>query len=171
MKMSVQEVKILPLEEVSDKEFKPYGQIMGRETGEPNETLEILKYWTKNTDLGPENEKIDGGLLVCNKSGRKIKYLERHPQTAENFIIIEGECIFVMAPTDNMKEKPDSSRLKAFYMNGKIGASLHKGTWHWPPIPMGEFVKFVLIRKGELWETTEIIELKELGFTELKIIL
>jgi ureidoglycolate lyase len=171
MKMSVQEVKILPLEEVDDKDFKPYGQIMGPETGEPYETLEILQYWTKNADLGPENEKIDGGLLVCNKSGRKIKFLERHPQTAENFIVIEGECIFVMAPTDNMKEKPDLSRLKAFYMNGKLGVSLHKGTWHWPPIPLGEFVKFVLIRKGELWETTEIRELEELAVTELKIIL
>jgi ureidoglycolate lyase len=169
--MKIVEVKIMPLEEVSEKDFKPYGQIMGRESGEPYETLEILKYWTKNADLGPDNEKVDGGLLVCNKNGRNIKYLERHPETAENFIMIEGECIFVMAPADNGKDSPDISRLRAFYMNGKLGVSIYKGTWHWPPIPLGEFVKFVLIRKGVLWETTEIKELGDLGIKELQITL
>lgn len=167
--MNTLEVKILSLEETTAEEFAPYGQIMGREEGEPFETLEILKYWTKNADLGPENEKTDGGLLVCNNSGRKVKYFERHPETAENFIPIEGECIFVMAPADNSKDGPDISRVKAFYLNGKLGAALHKGNWHWPPIPLGETVKFVLIRKGTLWETTEIKKLGELGIDELKI--
>ncbi len=167
--MKVHEVKIFPLEEVSDKEFAPYGQIMGRVRGEPYETLEILKYWTKNVDLGPEGEKVDGGLLLCNKTGRKVKYFERHPETSENFIPIEGECIFVMAPADNSKDKPDVSRAKAFYMNGSLGVAIHKGTWHWPPIPLGETVKFVLIRKGTLWEETEIKELRELGIDELRI--
>ena len=167
--MNTLEVKIVPLEETTAEEFAPYGQIMGREAGEPFETLEILKYWTKNADLGQENEKVDGGLIVCNKSGRRVKYFERHPETGEYFIPIEGECIFVMAPADNSKDRPDISRVKAFYLNGKLGAALHKGNWHWPPIPLGETVKFVLIRKGTLWETTEIKELGELGIDELKI--
>ena len=167
--MKTLEVKILPLDETTSEEFAPYGQIMGREEGEPFESLEHLKYWTKNTDLGAENEKVDGGLLVCNKSDRKVKYFERHPETTENFIPIEGECIFVLAPADSSKDVPDISRVKAFYMNGKLGAALHRGNWHWPPIPLGETVKFVLIRKGTLWETTETKELGELGIDELKI--
>jgi ureidoglycolate lyase len=169
--MKVHEVKITPLEETSQEEFAPYGQIMGREVGEPYETLEILTYWTKNADLGAEGEKVDGGLLSCNKSGRTVRYLERHPETSENFIPIEGECLFVMAPADNSKEKPDVSRLKAFYLNGSLGVALHKGTWHWPPIPLGEKVKLVLVRKGTLWEETQIKNLDELGISELKITL
>jgi ureidoglycolate lyase len=169
--MSIKEIKITPLEAVTQEEFAPYGQIMGRTEGEPYETLEILKYWSKNADLGPDNEKVDGGLLVCNKSGRTIKYLERHPETAENFIPIEGECIFVMAPADNSKDKPDVARLRAFYLNGKLGVALHKGTWHWPPIPLEETVKLVLVRKGTLWEETELKDLKDLGVDELKVTL
>ena len=161
--MKIHEVKIVPLEEVSAEEFAPYGQIMGRDHGEPYETLEILQYWTKDADLGPENEKVDGGLLVCNKNGRTIKYLERHPETGENFIPVEGECIFLMAPANNKKDVPDISQLKAFYLNGSLGVAIHKGTWHWPPIPLGETVKLVLIRKGSLWEETEIREWAELG--------
>jgi ureidoglycolate lyase len=169
--MKSHEVKIIPLEETSQQQFDPYGQIMGREEGQPYETLEILKYWTGNADLGPEGEKVDGGLLTCNKSGRTIRYLERHPETAENFVPIQGECLFVMAPADNSREAPDISRLKAFYLNGSLGVALHKGTWHWPPIPLGEKVKLVLVRKGTLWEETQIKNLEELGISELKIIL
>ena len=169
--MKIQEVRITPMEEVSAKEFAPYGQIMGREHGEPYETLEILQYWSKDADLGSENEKVDGGLLVCNKKGRQTKYLERHPETAENFIPVEGECIFLMAPANDREKLPDISRLRAFYLNGKLGAALHKGTWHWPPIPLGETVKLVLIRKGTLWEETEIREWKELGIDGVRITL
>lgn len=165
--MKIHEVKIIPLEEVSPEELAPYGQIMGREEGEPYETLEILTYWTGNADLGPEGEKVDGGLLVCNRKGRKIRYLERHPETAENFVPIQGECLFVMAPADNSTEKPDVSRLKAFYLNGSLGVALHKGTWHWPPVPLGEKVKLVLVRKGTLWEETQITNLEELGISGL----
>ena len=163
------DVKILPLDETTAEEFAPYGQVMRREEGEPYESLEHLKYWTKNTDLGPDNDKVDGGLLVCNKNGRNIKYFERHPETAEFFVLIEGECLFLMAPSDNSRDKPDISRAKAFFMNGKLGAGLHKGTWHWPPIPLGETCKFVLVRKGTLWETTEIKELGELGIDKVNI--
>lgn len=169
--MKIQEVRITPMEEVSAKEFAPYGQIMGREHGEPYETLEILQYWSKDADLGSENEKVDGGLLVCNKKGRQTKYLERHPETAENFIPVEGECIFLMAPANDREKLPDISRLRAFYLNGKLGVALHKGTWHWPPIPLGETVKLVLIRKGTLWEETEIREWKELGIDGVRITL
>jgi len=169
--MKVQEVKIIPLEETSQEEFAPYGQIWGREEGEPYETLEILKYWTKNADLGAEGEKVDGGLLSCNKNSRTVHYLERHLETSEDFIPIQGECLFVMAPADNSRDEPDVSRLKAFYMNGRLGVALHKGTWHWPPIPLGEKVKLILVRKGTLWEETQIKNLDELGISELKITL
>ncbi len=165
------DVKIVSLESVSAAEFRPYGCIMGREVGEPFETLEILKYYTKNADLGPDNEKVDGGLLVCNESGKTIKYLERHPMTAENFIPIEGECVFLMAPADNTKKKPDISRLKAFYLNGSLGVAIHKGTWHWPPIPVGKTVKLVLVRKGELTDMQENAYLDELGLSEIRIVL
>ena len=169
--MKVHEVKITPLEEVSAEEFAPYGQIMGREHGEPYETMEILKYWTKDADLGPENEKVDGGLLVCNKTGRNAKYLERHPETSENFIPVQGECIFLMAPADNSKDLPDISRLKAFYLNGSLGVALSKGNWHWPPIPLCETVKLVLVRKGTLWEETEVREWADLGIDGIRIVL
>ncbi|KPJ62178.1 MAG: hypothetical protein AMJ42_00005 [Deltaproteobacteria bacterium DG_8] len=87
--MSVKEIKIINLEEVTSEEFAPYGQIWGREEGEPFETLEHLKYYSNNADLGPGVEKIDGGLLVCNKNGRIIEYLERQKKTIHYMIKVK----------------------------------------------------------------------------------
>lgn len=165
--MENKEVRIIPLSEVTDAEFAPYGQIMGRERGEPKSSKEFLKYWTRNVDLGLELDKVDCGLLVCNKEARRVRYFERHPETSENFVPIEGECIFVMAPADNSKSKPDTSRIKAFYLNGTFGVALHPGTWHWPPIPLGELIRLVLVRKGKIADPMEIVELKDLEINEI----
>lgn len=164
------ELKIIPLDEVSDEEFAPYGQIMGREKGDPKVSREVLKYWTKTADLGPdEDQLVDCGLLVCNKNARNVRYFERHPETSENFVPVEGECIFVMAPIDLSKDKPDVSRIKAFYLNGKLGVALPKGNWHWPPIPLGDQVKLVLVKKGKNFQRQDFAELKDLGIDELVI--
>jgi ureidoglycolate hydrolase len=167
--MRVEEVKIINLEEVTDEEFAPYGQIWGREKGEPYKTLEYLKYYSDNVDLGPQAEWVDGGLLVCNKKGRIIKYFERHPENSESFVPIEGDCIFVMAPVDNTKDKPDISRIKAFYMNGSLGVALPPGNWHWPPIPLGEIVKLILVRKGTQRNPFESVDLEDLGIDEIRL--
>ncbi len=164
------EIKIVPLDEVSDEEFAPYGQILGREKGDPKVSREVLKYWTKTADLGPEeDQQVDCGLLVCNKNARAIRYFERHPETSEIFVPVEGECIFVMAPIDLSGDKPDVSRIKAFYLNGKLGVALPKGNWHWPPIPLGDQVKLVLVKKGKDFKRQDFAELKDLGIDELVI--
>ncbi len=167
--MRVQEVKITPLAEVTKEEFAPYGQIMGREEGKPYEDLPIASYWTKNADLGPDNEKLDTGLIICRKVGRKVTMLERHPQTSENFIPLVGEVIFVMAPADNSKALPDLANIRAFFLDGTLGVALHKGTWHYPPIPMRESARLVLLRKGKLSDE-EIKDLKDLD-VKVKVVM
>jgi len=169
--MSVKQVKMIDLEEVSNEEFAPYGQIWGREEGEPLEVLENLKYYSDNADLGPAVEMVDAGLLICNEKGKDIQYFERHPETSENFIPIEGECVLVMAPRNNKEAKPDVSRIKAFYLNGTLGVALPAGNWHWPPIPLGDRVKLLLIRKGTKSDPCDVVELKDIGLDEIRVTL
>ena len=161
--MKFKEIKIVDLEEVSDAEFARFGQIWGREAGEPEEVLENLKYYAYTIDPTPEDEMEETGVLVCNEKGRDIRYFERHPETAESFIPIEGECIFLMAPCDADKAKPEVDKIKAFYMNGSLGVTLPAGNWHWPPIPIGKRVKLLLIRKGTKSDPCDIVDLRDIG--------
>jgi ureidoglycolate hydrolase len=169
--MSIKQLKINNLEEFSNEEFAPYGQIWGREEGEPLEVLENLKFYSYEEKLEPAVEMVESGFLICNEKGRKIRYFERHPETSEIFIPIHGQCIFVMAPGDDGEAKPDVSRLKAFYLSGNLGVALPAGNWHWPPIPLGKQVKLLLIRKGSNSDPCDIVELKDIGLEGIQIIL
>jgi ureidoglycolate lyase len=168
--MSGKTIKIIDLENVSKAEFAPYGQIWGREEGEPIEILENLIYYENNARLDPPFEVVDTGLLICNEKGRHIKYFERHPGTTEAFIPIEGECIFVMAPC-NRGAKPEPDKIKAFYLRGTLGVVLPAGNWHWPPIPIGSRVKLLLIRCGTKSDPCDTVELNEIGLDEIRLTL
>ena len=169
--MDVKHLQITNLEEVTNEEFAPYGHIWGREGGEPLEVLENLKFYSYGAKLEPAVEMVETGLLICNEKGRKIRYFERHPETSETFIPIEGGCIFVMAPLNNGETKPDVDRIRAFYLNGALGIALPAGNWHWPPIPLEKQVKLLLIRKGSNSDPCDTVALRDMGLEGIRVTL
>ena len=171
--MEIKELKVEALKFVSEESFKPYGQIFGLEKGAPSEDNTFVKCWSYNVDLGKSLEKID--LCYCTlqrvsretmlevektkgipdwlkgfEGGTSVKKMERHPLTSESFFFLEGDVIFVMAPSDNSKDMPDLSKTRAFLLDQSLGVSLWKGTWHWPPIPVYNSARIGILRKGAL---------------------
>lgn len=154
--MKNKEIKVELLKDISAKDFEPYGQIIGRGEGKPLEDFPYLLYWPKNIDLGTKIEEIDIGLLVCKRiKDNNVLKLERHKRTFEVLFPFGGGTIWVLAPPDNSSQKPDLSRIRAFYLDGTLGMSLHKGTWHWAPVCLKEIVKFIVLLKGEIEDPTE----------------
>ena len=171
--METRELQVELIGDVSEENFRPYGQIFGLEKGEPSEDIEFVRCWSGNVDLGEELEKVD--LCYCNlrrvnesdmaafarregfpawlegyRGGTSVTKMERHPHTSESFFFMEGEVIFVMAPADNRKSSPDLLKARALLCNARHGVHLWKGTWHWPPIPVYESARIGLVRKGRL---------------------
>ncbi|MBN2072317.1 MAG: ureidoglycolate lyase [Actinobacteria bacterium] len=168
------DLKVEPIKYVSEESFKPYGQIFGLEKGKPTEDYIFLKCWWKNIDIEvAANEKI--GFNYCKidrmppedtekarqnntladwlknfKGGASVTIMERHPTTDETFFFLEGDAIFVMAPPDPSKSKPDISRARAFLLDRSVSVSLWKGTWHWPPIPVYQYTRFCIVCTGTL---------------------
>jgi hypothetical protein len=40
---------------------------------------------------------------------------------------------------------------------------------HWPPIPLGEIVKLILVRKGTQRNPFESVDLEDLGIDEIRL--
>jgi len=159
------DVKYVKLEGLTKKTFEPFGEIMGlKEEGELVEDLPYLKYWENNAYLGEINEKLEMGLLINTLDEQRYEFrkFEMHPNTMEFFFPLVGKSVFVMVPPNTDKEFvgiQHEDEIKAFLIDGTLGVGLFKGTWHWPPRPLGEFSKMALLRKGELTEETEYAEL------------
>lgn len=153
--MGIRRIVVEDLAQIDPEDFEPYGCIIGRCAQVPFEDFPHLAYWTHHVDIGPDNEKLDMGLLVC-RGFPGLVSMESHPGTREIFLPLEGTAVFLLAPPDENRRKVDLDRLRAVYMDGTLGVSLHKGAWHRPPYPVrGESVRFALLRKGELMDTTE----------------
>ena len=167
------DLRVEPLKYVSEKDFSRYGQIFGLEKGAPTEDYSFLKCWWNNISIDAGEDKI--GFNYCKitkmsgeeaaeakqknilpdwlenyKGGFNVSIMERHPTTAETFFFLEGEVIFVMAPPDASKTKPDLSDIRAFLLDTSSSISLWKGTWHWPPIPVYESTRFCIVCNGTL---------------------
>ena len=166
--MENKKLTVIPISDVTDEEFAPFGQIVGREKGKGKVDPSFI-YWTKNIDLGDNAEKVDVGLFQVDKTARKVRFFERHLNITETFMPIEGEGIFILGPPDDSNEKPDISKLKAFYFKEGTGISLHKGTWHWPPIPMGDRIRLTLFRKGAIGELKEVVDIKDVGLDDVTL--
>jgi ureidoglycolate lyase len=156
------ETREIGLEMPTKGNFARFGQIIGLEDQQPLEDFPYLKYWTGTADLGKTDEGLDMGWLVCKRTEAEINRLERHLYTSETFFPLVGKSIFVMAPPNDregveMIEYKD--QIKAFFIDGSEAVSLKKGTWHWPPKPLEDLAKFALLRKGELKDPTQILEL------------
>jgi len=157
-------VNVVNIKDVSPQEFKPFGQILGLYNEPPLEDFPHLKYYKDNIDLGPGGEDVTMGLLYSKKKkpGDPIIKMERHKLFTETFIpLYGGEVVFVMAPADNSKDRPDTDRIEAFLLDGRLGISLHKGTWHWPPFPIRDFANIALFQKGDFSGKTD---LEDIGF-------
>lgn len=170
--METRDIFVEQFENMTDEEFKPYGQIFGIKKGDPSEDIEFVKCWSNNADLGSEPEAVD--LCYCNlkrvdervmasfaakkgmpawlegfTGGSSVSKMERHPKTSESFFFLEGDVVFVVAPADNTSDTPDLGRVRAFLCNSRHGMHLWKGTWHWPPIPVYEQARLGIVRKGK----------------------
>ena len=158
--MKIKYVEIERLSDISSDAFAPYGQIIGLEDSPPLENFPHLSYWTHNVDIGPDEEKLDLGLLLCKPlpPGTAVTKMERHPYTWEIFVPLVGEVVFVMAPTDTQGDAPDIARVRAFLLDGSLGVALPGGNWHWPPIPVGGPAKISLLRKGLRLDRTDFAE-------------
>jgi len=158
-------IKIEYFNDIKPQDFEPYGQIVGLYNEPPLEDLPNLKYYKDNIKLGPFIKDVDEvtlGLLHCKKrkAGEPIVKMEIHPSFTETFIPLHGgEVIFAMAPADDSKEEPDINKLRIFLLDGKLGVSLHRGTWHFPPLPIRDHADMVLIAKGNLSGQSELVDI------------
>lgn len=162
--MTVTNVKLERLKDVSMEDFSKFGRIIGRDedTEEGKYNLHpinakaavdndmIKAYW----DLLPfelsDQERFSMGMLFLKSKapGEPIDWTECHRQTHEFFFPLGGkELIFVMCPP---MEVPDPAQTRAFLVGPDEGVMLDKGTWHYPPFAANGITPCLMPRYGKL---------------------
>ncbi len=110
----------LPVSELKQKLFEPFGRILNPESGETPSQLEkgVFDFYV------PFVERSGGWQIgFLEYTGRSLRQLERHPNTPEVFSPLKGEALLVLAV-----DPANEHEYRAFRLEKPI--VLARGVWH-----------------------------------------
>jgi len=105
---------------------------------------------------------VSTGILYGHKREPVIKSLERHVDTVEVLVALEGDSAILFAkPSYEFEEGYEN--FKAFYLRQGDAFAMHRGTWHWIAVPIsGDICKFlVMFASGTETNDIEVRNLSE----------
>jgi ureidoglycolate hydrolase len=129
---------------LSDDTFTGYGLIISEPKKEPNTDNNAFKHWGNVAEVPIASGSIETGLLLCTKKNLSVDNVERHVNTPEILVVLEGDAIVVVALKGD-----EINDLRAFHIKCGEAIIMHAGTWHSVPVPVKNECKLlVLFKKG-----------------------
>ncbi len=135
----------LPVREMTRAAFAPYGILI-----DSRGSVEI--------DLGGGAPSMTGA--TAERRAFRFEFMARHRRTMQVFSpLAETRSIIAVAPP-SPGDAPDVERIVAFFVNGRLPYAYHRGTWHTPPFPVGEWSSYLVVdRSGTLDDDYELVDL------------
>jgi ureidoglycolate lyase len=141
--MNVVHLKVQPM---TREAFAPFGVLI-----DSRGSVEI--------DLGAGVPSLTGA--TAERRPFRFDFMARHRQTMQAFSpLVSSRFVIAVAPP-NEHNAPDVERISAFLVDGRLPYAYHKGTWHTPPFPTGEWASYLVVdRAGTLDDDWELVDLK-----------
>ena len=141
--MQVVRLKVQPM---TREAFAPYGVLI-----DSRGSVEI--------DLGEGRPSLTGA--TSERRPFRFDFMARHKHTMQVFSpLASSQSVIAVAPPSEAGVPP-VERIAAFLVNGRLPYAYHKGTWHTPPFPVGEWASFLVVdRSGTLDDDYELVDLR-----------
>ncbi len=136
----------LKVQEMTRESFAPYGILI-----DSRGSVEI--------DLCEGRQSLTGA--TAEPRPLQFDFMARHRRTMQVFSpLASSQSIIAVAPP-NDADAPDVERVAAFLVSGRLPYAYHKGTWHTPPFPVGEWASYLVVdRSSTLDEDWELVDLR-----------
>lgn len=141
--MQVVRLKVQPM---TREAFAPYGVLI-----DSRGSVEI--------DLGEGKPALTGA--TAERRPFRFDFMARHKRTMQVFSpLVSSQFVIAVAPPSE-PGVPQVERVAAFLVDGRLPYAYHKGTWHTPPFPVGEWASYLVVdRTGTLDDDWELVDLK-----------
>jgi ureidoglycolate lyase len=130
------------LQELTPEAFARYGQVMSA----PNDGARE-NFAAKVENDRPAAARANLALIAAAPSAfpLAITSLERHAHSNQAFMPLDVSEYMVVVCSDDGKEKPDLSTLRAFRVSGSTGINYNRGTWHYGMTTIGKPGTFAML--------------------------
>ena len=137
-------MKIKPVM-LNQKDFAVYGTVIGAD----------------ECHVYPVTSPVSTSISIGYPREPVVKMLERHSDTTETSITLEGDAVVCFAAPAAEYTRPDETTIKAFIVKQGEVFVLHPGTWHCGAIPLNcEKCKSLVI-------FTSMTEIRDMEFRNL----
>ncbi|HEX8890223.1 MAG TPA: ureidoglycolate lyase [Pyrinomonadaceae bacterium] len=141
--MNVVRLKVQPM---TREAFAPYGVLI-----DSRGSVEI--------DLGEGKPSLTGA--TSERRPLQFDFMARHKRTMQVFSPLASSRSVIAVAPPNDGNAPDVESIVAFLVDGRLPYAFHKGTWHTPPFPVGEWASYLVVdRVGTLDDDWELVDLK-----------
>lgn len=139
-------MKYIKVQELTKDNFQKFGEVLtieGREAGgNPNTHL-----WFPKVTVVDDKTSVNLMKLIPHEF--VVKDFEKHNETVENLIPIDGDLIVALAPAGELKEE----NIEVFYIPCGKGICLNKEVWHAIPFAVGKEVMSTVVFKYDTSNT------------------
>jgi ureidoglycolate lyase len=132
--------------ELNEKNFSDYGKVLTIPAYSDRNSAaadnEEITYW-KRVACFQMPGKLSSGVMACHDRERIYRTVERHTNTPEILVALNGDIVFLAAeslPGENELVNPE-----LFYMKKGQAIVFHPGTWHYAPFPINAEEAFLLV--------------------------
>lgn len=139
----------LHIQPVTQAAFEPFGWIV--EAGESGRTANNGTARRHDIHAHPAAEVRAGTRLVTSifsakqqQPGLAITMLERHVNSIQWIVPLDGAGHIVIVARDGADGRPDLSTLAAFSFSASQGVIYRRGLWHHPIIAIGSDARFLV---------------------------
>jgi ureidoglycolate hydrolase len=133
-------------------------QVMTRDAFAPFGVL-IDSRGSVEIDLGEGQPSLTGATSEWRPL--QFDFLARHKRTMQVFSPLASSRYVIAVAPPNDADAPDVEGIVAFLVEGSLPYAFHKGTWHTPPFPVGEWASYLVVdRAGTLDDDWELVDLK-----------
>jgi ureidoglycolate lyase len=120
-------------------------------------------------DLGQGAPSMTG--TTAERREFRFDFMARHRRTMQVFSpLVSSQYVIAVAPPDDVGAAPGVEGVVAFFVDGRLPYAYHKGTWHTPPFPVGEWASYLVVdRSGTLDDDYELVDLRATRDTSFEI--
>ena len=136
----------LPVQRMTREGFRPYGVLL-----DSRGSFEL--------DLGQGIPTLTGA--TSDRRPFKFEFMARHLRTMQVFSpLVSSQSVIAVAPPSG-GSAPNPEEIVAFHVDGRLPYAYHRGTWHTPPFPLGDWSSYLVVdRAGTLDDDYELVDLR-----------
>jgi ureidoglycolate hydrolase len=131
------------IKQLTVEHFKPYGQVIEVPASlESTISNEQITYWKQQAILNIDGP-IEIGVLKVKQHDMVFNQMEKHEETPEMLIGLDGAFIVPVAPST--LETPEADKVEAFEVGVGQAVVMSTNCWHWTPCPVGKSEITILV--------------------------